>query len=68
MDRAHRLGQTKPVAVYRLVCRGTIEEKILKRADQKSTVQQLVMTGTGGAAGRSGDVLDAREVGSPCSH
>ncbi|XP_038720061.1 chromatin-remodeling ATPase INO80-like [Tripterygium wilfordii] len=45
MDRAHRLGQTKDVTVYRLVCKETVEEKILQRASQKSTVQQLVMTG-----------------------
>ncbi|RID65074.1 hypothetical protein BRARA_D00294, partial [Brassica rapa] len=45
MDRAHRLGQTKDVTVYRLICKETVEEKILHRASQKNTVQQLVMTG-----------------------
>lgn len=45
MDRAHRLGQTKEVTVYRLICKETVEEKILQRASQKNTVQQLVMTG-----------------------
>ncbi|KAL8271030.1 hypothetical protein Esti_005015 [Eimeria stiedai] len=30
-DRVHRLGQTHEVAVYRLCCRGTVEESILKR-------------------------------------
>ncbi|XVF56192.1 hypothetical protein PTKIN_Ptkin06aG0098600 [Pterospermum kingtungense] len=45
MDRAHRLGQTKDVTVYRLICKETVEEKILQRASQKNTVQQLVMTG-----------------------
>ena len=38
MDRAHRLGQTKQVTVYRLVCEGTIEERILQRAKEKSEV------------------------------
>ncbi|KAJ9642828.1 putative DNA helicase ino80 [Coniosporium tulheliwenetii] len=35
MDRAHRLGQTKQVTVYRMITRGTIEERIRKRALQK---------------------------------
>lgn len=29
MDRAHRLGQTKVVNVYRLITKGTLEEKIM---------------------------------------
>ena len=39
MDRAHRLGQTKQVTVYRLICKGTIEERILQRAREKSEVR-----------------------------
>lgn len=30
MDRAHRIGQKKVVNVYRLITRGTVEEKIMK--------------------------------------
>lgn len=45
MDRAHRLGQTKQVTVYRLVVRGTIEERMRDRAKQKEHVQQVVMEG-----------------------
>ena len=41
-DRAHRIGQTKPVTIYRLVTKGTVEEKILKRACQKQSVQSTV--------------------------
>lgn len=40
MDRAHRLGQTKQVTVYRLITKGTIEERILQRAKQKDEVNQ----------------------------
>jgi DNA helicase INO80 len=45
MDRAHRLGQTKQVTVYRLVCKGTIEERILQRAQEKSEIQRMVISG-----------------------
>jgi hypothetical protein len=34
-DRAHRIGQTKTVSVYRLITKGPVEEKIVKRAQQK---------------------------------
>lgn len=49
MDRAHRLGQTKQVTVYRMITRGTIEERIRKRAMQKEEVQKVVITGGDGS-------------------
>ncbi|XP_028857954.1 chromatin-remodeling ATPase INO80 isoform X2 [Denticeps clupeoides] len=45
MDRAHRLGQTKQVTVYRLICKCTIEERILQRAKEKSEIQRMVISG-----------------------
>jgi len=48
MDRAHRLGQTRQVTVYRLITRGTIEERIRKRALQKEEVQRVVISGQAG--------------------
>lgn len=45
MDRAHRLGQTKQVTVYRLLVKGTIEERMRDRAKQKMHVQNVVMEG-----------------------
>ncbi|KAF1809258.1 hypothetical protein P152DRAFT_167385 [Eremomyces bilateralis CBS 781.70] len=49
MDRAHRLGQTKQVTVYRLITRNTIEERIRKRALQKEEVQRVVISGQASA-------------------
>ncbi|KKA27975.1 hypothetical protein TD95_004416 [Thielaviopsis punctulata] len=54
MDRAHRLGQKKQVTVYRLITRGTIEERIRKRAMQKEEVQRVVIQGGGASVDFSG--------------
>ena len=43
MDRAHRIGQTKPVIVYRLATRGTVEETLLLKADGKRKLEKLVI-------------------------
>lgn len=34
-DRAHRIGQTRPVTVYRFLTKGTVEEKVRKLQEQK---------------------------------
>ena len=43
-DRAHRIGQTRDVHIYRLVCSSTVEENILIKAKQKQHLDFLVMT------------------------
>lgn len=45
-DRAHRLGQTKPVTIYRLVSRGTIEERMLMLHEEKRALALGVLEGT----------------------
>lgn len=42
-DRAHRIGQKKPVQVFRLVTEHTIEEKIVERAQQKLKLDAMVV-------------------------
>ncbi|CCH40674.1 Lymphoid-specific helicase [Wickerhamomyces ciferrii] len=43
MDRVHRIGQTKPIVVYRLVIKNTIEQIILAKADSKRKLEKLVI-------------------------
>ena len=57
-----RLGQTRQVTVYRLICKGTIEERILQRAREKSEIHRIVIQG-GSFKGRSGQAdLKPKEV------
>ena len=55
MDRAHRIGQTKQVKVFRFITERAIEEKVLERAAQKLRLDQLVIQqgrNTGGLDGQ----------------
>ncbi|KAJ5554006.1 hypothetical protein N7513_003965 [Penicillium frequentans] len=42
-DRAHRIGQKKPVIVYRLATKGTVEQTLLEKADSKRRLERLVI-------------------------
>ena len=49
-DRAHRIGQTSDVTVYKVICKGTIEERILALQEAKADLADSVV-GTGGGGG-----------------
>ena len=45
MDRAHRIGQKKPVFVYKMIAKGSIEEKILDlQKSKKKLVEDIITT------------------------
>ncbi len=45
-DRAHRIGQQRPVTVYRLIASGTIEEKIIRLHKTKKSLSDSLLDGT----------------------
>ncbi|MDE2424260.1 MAG: DEAD/DEAH box helicase [Betaproteobacteria bacterium] len=46
-DRAHRMGQTRPVTIYRLVTKDTIEEKIVALHERKRNLADSLLEGAG---------------------
>ena len=47
-DRAHRIGQKKVVTVYKLIAKGSIEEKILKMQELKKNLADEILSGASG--------------------
>lgn len=66
MARVHRIGQTKTVHVYRLVTEGTIEQRIVERAEKKLYLDKVVMQGAHASAtdiaGLETDVSDGKKL------
>ena len=56
-DRAHRIGQTRPVTVYRLVTKGTIEEQIVELHRSKRELAERLLEGADAPARLSTDEL-----------
>ena len=56
-DRAHRIGQDKPVMVYRMVARDTVEERILELQDRKRALADAALSDAGAAAAITRDDL-----------
>ncbi|MCP4447771.1 MAG: DEAD/DEAH box helicase [Myxococcales bacterium] len=49
-DRAHRIGQTRPVTVYRLVTKGTVEERVLELHGRKRQLAEDLISGNESAS------------------
>jgi len=50
-DRAHRLGQDKPVFVYKLITEGTVKQRVAELQARKAALADAILAGGGAAAG-----------------
>jgi len=66
-DRAWRIGQTQPVFVYKLIARGTLEEKIQDMQRRKGDLANALLAGDTELAPAIG-AEDLREIFSPVEH
>ncbi len=64
-DRAHRIGQNKPVFVYRLICAGTVEQKIQAMQGRKAELARAVLEGGGATTQLRFDEGDLAELFAP---
>lgn len=63
-DRVHRIGQTKPVLIFRLVSANTVESRLLKRASDKRKLEAIVIkNGMFKAPPGSSSSADSRKAG-----
>jgi len=56
-DRAHRLGQQRPVTIYRLITQGTIEERILQLHASKRDLADSLLEGADTSGKLSAEAL-----------
>ncbi|MBN94804.1 MAG: helicase [Deltaproteobacteria bacterium] len=59
IDRAHRIGQDKPVFAWKLVSENTVEERVLALQERKSAMASAVLDGAQGLSGLSIEDLEA---------
>ncbi len=52
-DRVHRIGQTRPVTILRLIMKDTVEEKVLNLQEIKKDIYENIIEGNGGASSLS---------------
>jgi SWI/SNF-related matrix-associated actin-dependent regulator of chromatin subfamily A member 5 len=61
MGRVHRIGQVKPVTIYRMVSSDTVEERIVARATRKLLLDEMVSYGTESIINDSGCINNSYE-------
>lgn len=61
-DRCHRIGQTKPVIVYRFVTANTVDQKIVERASTKRKLEKMIIHKGKFKGKQDTEVIDAKEL------
>jgi SNF2 family DNA or RNA helicase len=61
LSRAHRIGQSSKVMIYRLVTRGTVEERTIEMAKKKMMLTHLVVGGIAGKTKSTGAYMYSYE-------
>jgi len=56
-DRAYRIGQDKPVFVHKLICKGTVEQRIQQMQEKKSTISESILTASLNTLKLNDDIL-----------
>jgi SNF2 family DNA or RNA helicase len=51
-DRAHRIGQTRVVSVFKLIAKGTIEERIVEMQETKKDLADEILNSENGTLGK----------------
>lgn len=62
IDRTHRIGQERPVTVYRLVCEGSVEERILGLQEHKRALAEAVQADATPRGSKDRFTLDEEDV------
>lgn len=63
-DRAHRIGQTRPVVIYRFATGNTVEQTLLDKADGKRRLERLIIQKGKFKSLREESATDEQELGS----
>eukprot|EP01134_Creolimax_fragrantissima_P000987 CFRG0987T1 len=61
MARVHRIGQTQPVTIYRMIMTGTVEERIVARAARKLMLDEMVSVGSDAMFGKDPNNVKDKE-------
>ena len=62
MDRCHRIGQQRPVHVYRLATAHSVEGRMLARANEKLKLEKVIITGGNFKQDDSGSSLSVNDI------